>query len=577
MTFPLRLGSLRSRLLASFAAVILVTLLSAGAAVVWLVQGYRRDVAVNHLQDLAVAIAGGAAQLERQGAQPDEIAAIIAGQLPVASAHVLVTDTQGQVLAEQPSPSGTAFTGRRLRTPGTPSSPGAPTTTGASAAPSHGTSIGPATHDAPHGAPQGALTRRGPSQPQGRPLQASRPIVWSEDVGSGHFILVTAEPPMQVGGPGGPGGPGPRGRPGDRFATPQTRYRVALAIPTQDLASAWRELSLGLGAAAGIAITVAAIAAWILAQSIAQPLRRITRAAEGIAAGQLRQTLAVNGSDEVVQLGHAFNRMSEEVDRSHRSLRDFVANASHELRTPLTSIEGFSQAFVDGMLDEPEDAAEAARVMNEESRRMRRLVDDLLRLSQVEGSDTLLPNAPVDAAALARDAARRLERTATATARDLAVAVDIPDSLITRGDAKQLDQVFMNLLENAGKYAPEGARITVTGRATGRDVVVTVHNTGSYIPPEDLPRVFERFYRVDPARVRAAGDVEGNGLGLAIAHGIVARHGGTLTASSDRDAGTTFTVTLPAHVASSAHVTEHAGPPGHPRISWRRNTRVTAP
>jgi signal transduction histidine kinase len=375
-------------------------------------------------------------------------------------------------------------------------------------------------------------------------------VVWTEDLGSSQYVLVSAEPPVQISAPAGP-----RGRPGERFAAFQPRYRVALAVPYQDLASAWRELSLGLGAAAGIAIAVAAVAAWCLAQSIARPLRRITQAAESIAAGQLRQTIALNGSDEVVQLGHAFNRMSEEVDRSHRSLRDFVANASHELRTPLTSIEGFSQAFVDGMLDEPEDAAEAARAMNEESRRMRRLVDDLLRLSQVEGSDAPLPDEPVDAAALVRDAARRLERTAAA--RDLTIALDVPDTLITRGDAEQLDQVFTNLLENAGKYAPQGARITVTGRVVrravgpaadppvGPAVEVAVHNTGSYIPPDDLPRVFERFYRVDPARTRGAGEVEGNGLGLAIAHGIVTRHGGTLVAASDPQTGTTFTVALP--------------------------------
>jgi signal transduction histidine kinase len=532
----LPLGSLRARLLASFAVLIAITLVCAGSAVVWLVQSYRREVAVAHLQDLALSTAGAAVQLERLDAQPEEIAQYLANQVRVPSALVLVTDPQGQVLAEQGAGSTSssttpAFAGRTLKVPATPGAPGAPGAPGS-----------PASAAVP-GAPAGSLSRGGGGAGGGPPggAAAAGPAVWSETAGGSRYVFVSGYVPalMNQGGP-------PRGQGRFPLAGRTPQYRVILAVPYGDLAGAWRELALGLGGAAAVAAIAAAVVAWYLAQSIARPLRQITHAAERIAGGDYGQTIAVSGSDEVVQLGRVFNRMSHEVDRSHRSLRDFVANASHELRTPLTSIEGFSQAFTDGFLEEPDEIAHAASVISEESKRMRHLVDGLLRLSQIEASDGTPRRDRVDVARLLHEAVDRIERQASQ--RELDVQVSVPlttDTLVTLGNASELEQLFGNLIENAAKYSPKGARITVSGRTTGGELLVDVHNTGSVIPPEDLPRIFERFYRVDRSRARDAGDVEGNGLGLAIAHEVATRHGGTLSARSDAASGTTFSVTLP--------------------------------
>jgi signal transduction histidine kinase len=232
--------------------------------------------------------------------------------------------------------------------------------------------------------------------------------------------------------------------------------------------------------------------------------------------------------------------MSREVERSQQALRDFLADASHELRTPLTSIQGFSQALVDGTLTGADDATEAGRIINEEADRMRRLVEDLLYLSRVEARHVAASRAPVDVAGLLREATRRLELTAEQ--RGLHVILDLPDTPLVAGDPDELDHLFGNLLENAGKYTPPGGSIAVTARATPHDLVVTVHNTGSVIPPEDLPHVFERFYRVDKSRAR---EVEGSGLGLAIAQEVVQRHAGTIEVTSTAADGTAFVVTLP--------------------------------
>jgi two-component system sensor histidine kinase VicK len=258
------------------------------------------------------------------------------------------------------------------------------------------------------------------------------------------------------------------------------------------------------------------------------------------------------------------------VERSHRALREFLANASHELRTPLTSIQGFSQALVDGTLTGSEGASQAGEIINEEANRMRRLVEDLLYLSRVESQDVPVVQKEVDVAVLLREAQRRLQHVAEQ--RDLRLDVRVGELLPVVGDEDQLDRVFGNLLDNAGKYTPTGGSIAIVASqvAAGEDgtathaaagaagpalvaagtaapsIRVTVHNSGASIPAEDLPRVFERFYRVDKSRAR---EVEGSGLGLAIAREVVERHGGSISVHSSPEDGTSFTVVLPAATA----------------------------
>ncbi len=496
--------TLRSRLLAGFALVIVVALFTAGSATVWLVQDYQRRLAVDRLAEVAMTAALAGRQLEALDAQPDEIASLLASRLipeRVGRVRVLVLDTAGRVLAEQPGPAGhfdPTFIGRRLDVPGEASAqssqPGAP--------------------------------------PARQPNLSRTPIVaWADaDVPGRPYMLISSPATAVVFAPPAGRPQPPRGasgattQPGDPFDRLVTRtpvYRVVLAVPERELAAAWRELIPGLSIALLVAIGVAVVAGVWLARSIALPLRQITRAAQAIARGDLHQTIPVRGRDEVAQLAFSFNTMSAEVERSQRALREFLANASHELRTPLTSIQGFSQALLEGAMPGAEGPVEAGKIINEEAERMRRLVEDLLYLSRVESADLPVAREPVDVAVLLHEAMRRLQLAADQ--RDLRVALDLDPLPPVPGDATQLDRLFGNLIDNAGKYTPAGGAISVSAHA--------------------LPEaVFDRFYRVDKSRAR---DVEGSGLGLAIAKEVVERHGGTIAVRSASDEGTTFTVSLP--------------------------------
>src|SRR5207237_5319032 len=203
-----------------------------------------------------------------------------------------------------------------------------------------------------------------------------------------------------------------------------------------------------------------------------------------------------------------------------------------DLRTPLTSISGFAGALVDGTLSGPEGAREAGRIIGEEAERMRRLVEDLLYLSRIESGDLALQRDPVDLSELARATQARFLFRAHEAGINFDVRAPLPVTIL--GDSHRIGQVLDNLVENAFKYTPPTGDVTVSVSLEGsrtpangtrqlrerRSAVLTVHNTGSFVPPQEVERVFERFYQIDKAR---AGD-RGSGLGLAIAREIVQAH-----------------------------------------------------
>jgi signal transduction histidine kinase len=302
------------------------------------------------------------------------------------------------------------------------------------------------------------------------------------------------------------------------------------------------EMAPRLAAVASIALLASIVVAWVLAASIARPLASMTRAAEAISRGQYEQEIPHHGRDEVGRLSAAFNAMAREVARSQRTLRDFVANVSHDLRTPLTSIQGFSQAMVDGALREPAEYAEAGRVINEEAGRMRRLVEDLLELSKIESGQVVLTPTQHDLRQIAIQAVERAERRAIE--RSVSLAVDAGAAPLVWADGRWLERAIDNLVDNAVRHTPVGGEVLLAvGRQPGDGrPFLRVHNDGSYIPPDELARVFERFYQLDKSR---AGSAEGSGLGLAIAQEIVQAHGGRIVAESSQTGGTAFAVILP--------------------------------
>lgn len=319
-----------------------------------------------------------------------------------------------------------------------------------------------------------------------------------------------------------------------------TPLSLVMAAPQTDISQAWVGLLPGFFWAGVVAFSVATVAALLIARSIARPLQTITEASEAMARGDYDRTVPEAGSNEVRRLASAFNVMARHVSRSHSLLRSFVANVSHDLKTPLTSVLGFSQAMVDGAVATPDEVREAGRIIHQEAQRMDRLVEDLLFLSRMEAGQVPLVTGPVDLAGLLRDCAARLERSLDGRTLDL----HLPDGpAVIPGDGDKLERVFTNLLQNAVDHSDTGSAIGVRLVLEDGGARVAVHNTGSYIPPRDLERVFDRFHQVERSR---SGRTRGHGLGLAIAREIVGLHGGRIDVESDEARGTTFTVHLPA-------------------------------
>jgi two-component system, OmpR family, phosphate regulon sensor histidine kinase PhoR len=229
-----------------------------------------------------------------------------------------------------------------------------------------------------------------------------------------------------------------------------------------------------------------------------------------------------------------------ERDRVERMRTDFIANASHELRTPLSAVIGFIETLQGPARDDAAAREKFLGIMAREASRMQRLIDDLLRLTRVEMHEHIRPNSDVDLAALAATVVAGMEPLAAAVPMRLLVAA--PERALVRGDADELTQVVQNLVQNALRYGRQGGTTTVSVAREQGKMVLSVSDDGPGIPPEHLPRLTERFYRVEG---KAGRDRSGTGLGLAIVKHIVARHGGDLRITSLPGEGATFAVSLP--------------------------------
>ncbi len=288
------------------------------------------------------------------------------------------------------------------------------------------------------------------------------------------------------------------------------------------------------------ALIIALILALWMSRWVAAPLQHMAAAARDVSAGEYGH-ISVEGPEEVQSLAHAFNEMTARVQASQQSQRDFVSNVSHELKTPLTSIQGFSQAMLDGTADTPEKLQQSAEVIFSEAGRMHRMVLDLLDLARLDAGTVELERVSVDLTALLHNVTTRLSPQAAQAQVDLQFeSFALP---IVIGDGDRLTQVFTNLVENALKYTPPGGQVRLRAVPAADCVEISVEDTGPGIPPEDLKRIFERFYQVDKSR--PGGGRRGIGLGLPIAREIVHAHGGTITVHSQTGQGSVFVVKIP--------------------------------
>ena len=314
------------------------------------------------------------------------------------------------------------------------------------------------------------------------------------------------------------------------------------AVPLQLLLSGRTEpdlADLGRPGAFGIAglLVVAVIGTALIARRVSRPVRRLTEASRELADGRLDVRVPARGSGELARLSESFNAMAEAVQRSEERQRRLIADVAHEMRTPLSNLRGYLEGLSDGVVEPSRDLFAS---LHEETLLQRRILDDLQVLALAEAGDLAYVMSATDLADLAATTATT-HRVAAAEA-GVALTVDTPAPVWVDCDQDRLRQVLGNLLTNAVRYTDRDGHVLIRVRAEGGEAVVTVQDTGVGIAPGDVSRVFDRFWRADPARQRATG---GTGLGLTITHRIVTDHGGRIEVASRAHVGTTFTVRLP--------------------------------
>jgi len=287
--------------------------------------------------------------------------------------------------------------------------------------------------------------------------------------------------------------------------------------------------------ASGVGVLVAL---W-LGTRIVKPVVTLTRATRVIAAGGLPPVVPVTGSDELAELGHAFNRMAAQLAEQEEQRRRLFAGIAHELRTPLSVIQGTLEGILDRVV---EPTPERIAVLHSHAVLLKRLITDLRDLSLAQVGQLQLNRRPTDVPGVVRET---LEAFAPlADERAIALRLDPPANLPQiQADPDRLRQVVQNLVENALRHTPSGGEVRIALRdGNGDGISMVVADTGGGIRAEDLPHIFEHFYRADQSRARSSG---GTGMGLAIVKSLVEAHGGRVSVASAPGAGTTFTVTLP--------------------------------
>jgi signal transduction histidine kinase len=292
---------------------------------------------------------------------------------------------------------------------------------------------------------------------------------------------------------------------------------------------------LHLAAAAASAIA-ALLLAFLLAETLSRPLRRIRDAAQRIEEGDLQARVEPSGGAEMRAVGHALNRLADTLEHEEEIRRSSVADLAHELRTPVSALLSRIEAAQDGVLDDEQANLEA---MHAETLRLVRLLDDLARLAEAERPGFLIEKVPLDLAEVGQreaDAFGPLFAT-----KSVGFTTELAPVTV-RGDADRLGQVVSNLLANALRYTEPAGHVELRVRREARSAVLEVADTGAGIAPEDLKHVFKRFWRGEKSRSRTTG---GAGIGLAIVHELVRAHDGRIDVESRPGVGSTFRVSLP--------------------------------
>ncbi|MBC8171204.1 MAG: HAMP domain-containing histidine kinase [Anaerolineae bacterium] len=297
-------------------------------------------------------------------------------------------------------------------------------------------------------------------------------------------------------------------------------------------------LGIPLLQSAIIGLIVALVLATIISGTIARPLQQLAKATRAVAQGDYEHKVIIEGPPEIRAVAESFNLMIGEVRNTQQSQRDFLVNVSHDLKTPLTSIQGYSQAIMDGAV---KDQNQAAAIIHDEAGRLNRMVSELTELARLQVGGVKMQISAINVGQIVGSIAGRLAMVAAS--KHIMLHTDIQSVPLIAGDGDRLAQVFTNLISNAINYTPEGGTIWVRVSPDRGGVAIGIRDNGIGIPQAELPRIFERFYQVDKTR----GPRRGTGLGLAITREIVLAHGGeVIVTSAGEGLGSIFTVWLPA-------------------------------
>mgnify|MGYP005749730245 CR=1 FL=1 len=273
-----------------------------------------------------------------------------------------------------------------------------------------------------------------------------------------------------------------------------------------------------------------------MTNTIVQPIREMEKIAKEIAQGNFSKRMTVNGEDEIASLGNSINIMSSTLDEEDKKRREFLGNVSHELRTPISYLKGYSEAVDEGLITSDNYVV----TVKKETNRMNQLVHDLLDLAQLEGESYPINKEPVIISELLKEVVDRFQLELKE--KNMEVVWNLDEDVVVNGDQERLDQVLVNLVNNAVKYSLDNREIKLSIFADGDTGVFRIEDKGIGIPEKDLPYVFDRFYRVDKSRTRKSG---GTGLGLSIVQQIVKKHDGEVKVKSELGKGTVVEVRIP--------------------------------
>lgn len=339
-------------------------------------------------------------------------------------------------------------------------------------------------------------------------------------------------------------------------AVPVRGGALRLAVPVSRIAGQVTAIRHQVIVSTVLAFLPSVLMAGLLARYFSSKLGAIVEYAAKLSRGDFKARLPVRGRDELDELGRKLNDTGEklqgmfeqmeqehvELEKLERIRKDFVINVSHELRTPLASIQGYTETLLDGAIHDEANNVQFLSIIRQNAERLRRLTEDLLTLSRIELNRRRFSFALYDVNALLAEQVDAMRPMAQS--KEVQVTLDpAPDGCEAFCDSEAVRQIVSNLLDNALKYTPERGSVTIGAREVPGDrVLVYVRDSGLGIPAEDLPRLFERFYRVDKARSREMG---GTGLGLSIVKHLVRAQGGEVSVESAVNEGSTFSFTLP--------------------------------